>query len=153
MGYNIKMSTRHTLTYVEVSAFFLLVEFCLPTPLTQSLDIDKEVKAGKIFPNKWLVLKFDFSAANRSHIPEVAKQFLGDCINDSIRNFCETYHKYLGYETSERMINLVINVENPISSLNECVRITRGALNTANTLDNTHPLRGVQGVGCNGDCV
>ena len=44
------------------------------------------------------------------------------------------------------MISKVINPENPISSLNECVGVTREAFNTAKLFGNHYPLYGAQGV-------
>ena len=115
----------------------------------QDLDIDKEVKAGNIHHNQWLVLKFDFSAVERSPDPLAARNCLCNSINSFIEKYCQTYHRYLGYDTFDELVQKIVNLGNAVKSLQNCVRLTRERLRTANDpRHKNHPLHGVEGVSC-----
>lgn len=88
------------------------------------LDIGEAVKAKKILPNEWLILRFDFSMLDRSEDPGLAQLSLRNCINDCIKTYCQVYHKYLGYATITELLSEVLNSEDPIASLKACIRCT-----------------------------
>ncbi|KAN0067361.1 putative AAA-ATPase domain containing protein [Elaphomyces granulatus] len=82
--------------------------------LFEDLDIDKEVQAGKVHHNKWLVLKFDFSTVERSPDPLAARNYLCSFINRCITKYCQAYHRYLGYDTFDELVQKMINVGNAV---------------------------------------
>ena len=55
----------------------------------QGLDIDEVLKAKKILPKEWLILRFDFSMLDRSEDPGLTQLSLRNCINDSIKTYCQ----------------------------------------------------------------
>lgn len=60
--------------------------------------------------------------------------------------YYQAYHRYLGYDTSDELVQKKINLGNAVESLGNCVMLTRERVRTAN--DPRHKNHGVEGVSC-----
>ncbi|KAF9994997.1 hypothetical protein BGZ80_007633, partial [Entomortierella chlamydospora] len=107
------------------------------------LDVDRDVDNGKVKPGQYLVLAFDFSAANRSSDVEAAEASLNGMLNSSIRTFYSTYAPYLGTATDDQLIRENV-FPSAVESLTECVHVVNKALNAVREEDD--PLCGVKGI-------
>lgn len=112
----------------------------------QDLDVHKDVKANKVKPGEYFVLKFNFSAVRRSPDLAEAAQGLADSINGSVERFYQQNHSYFGVSEG-KLISERINWENPISSLDELARLVDQTLaEIKDTGDARHPLASIRGV-------
>ncbi|KAF9343657.1 hypothetical protein BGX34_006514, partial [Mortierella sp. NVP85] len=111
--------------------------------LFRGLDVDQDVKSGKITPGQYLIMSFDFSAIDRSPDLEVARKSLSGMIVNSIKAFYTTYGPYLGDKSSDQLIERNVT-EDPIESLGACVTLVEAALNLVMDLED--PLFGVKGI-------
>ncbi|KAI8344978.1 hypothetical protein B0O80DRAFT_534669, partial [Mortierella sp. GBAus27b] len=111
--------------------------------LFESLDVDRDVKSGKVRPGQYLTLTFDFSKVNRSRDIETAEAGLNDMINNSIRAFYTKYAPYLGTATSHQLIEARV-APRAVSSLTLCVELVEEALNAVSEKDD--PLYDVKGI-------
>jgi len=111
----------------------------------QGLAVDKDVKAGKVTPGQYLILSFNFARINRSGDFKVAETALKNMINGSIKQFYSTYASYLGSNTDEELMQKLIQPEDAIYSLAECIRMVQKTLRAMKGVSN-HPLADVKGV-------
>jgi hypothetical protein len=94
-------------------------------------------------------LSLDFSAVNRDPNPEVAKAGLFNMINNAIVKFYTKYVNYLNNAITQYRLFFaepLIDANNAISSLQQCVNIVEVTLNQVPKGDTKHPLAGVKGV-------
>jgi hypothetical protein len=109
----------------------------------QGFAVNKEVIAGSITPNQYLVLSIDFSdAASKSDIT-LAEIELNQAINDAVENFYTRYAFCLKEGTVKDLIDRYIVKTNGISSLRKCSTLVNGKV--LNNADN-RLLTGVKGV-------
>ncbi|CAG8566696.1 8268_t:CDS:2 [Ambispora leptoticha] len=112
------------------------------------LAVDQDVQAGTVMHNQYLVLSFDFSKIDRDSDPKVAKAGLFEMINKAIGLFYAKYAVYLNeaIKLSQMFTDQpLINQNNAISSLDQCVNVVQLALQTAEGVVN-HPLAGMKGI-------
>ena len=111
----------------------------------QGLDVDKDVKKGKVTPGQYLVLSFDFAKLYPSDDLKVTELELSEMMINSIKAFYQTYASYLGNDTSKQLIRELVDSNSATSSLTECVRVVQEALRAAEGVSN-HRLADVKGV-------
>jgi hypothetical protein len=108
--------------------------------LLQGLDVQKDIEEGRVTPGQFFTLKFDFSITDRSSNAVEASQFLKNSINQSLRDFYETYSGYLGEGANK--LSRDIAPERPVDNLRDCVRLVRKVLLSRRY----HQLADVQGI-------
>lgn len=124
---------------------FLHIHWLILPLLLQNLDVDNDVKAGKVTPGQYLILSFNFAGINRPNDFKLAEYELGRMIIGSLRLFYRTYAPYLGRGTCEELIQRYIDPNSPTFSLSECVYLVQDTLRAAEMISN-HPLADVKGV-------
>ncbi|KAF9547525.1 hypothetical protein EC957_008362 [Mortierella hygrophila] len=80
------------LCYFDKTAFIMALE-SLSGP-ARGLSIDEHVKKECLSPGRYFVLRFDFSAVNRSQDLKKAEHNLNLMLNESIKRFYKTYEPY-----------------------------------------------------------
>src|SRR4051812_130990 len=111
----------------------------------QDLAVDKDVKAGKVIPNQYLILSFNFARINRSSDLKAAEFALNNMINNSMKKFYQTYASYMGSDTAKELIQTLIDPADSVSSLTMCTDLVQAILRVAEGVNN-HPLADVKGV-------
>ncbi|KAF9385135.1 hypothetical protein BGX21_001137 [Mortierella sp. AD011] len=107
------------------------------------LDVDRDVKSGRVIPGQYLILPFDFSEVDRSRDLSVATKSLADMINGTVKQFYMTYAPYLGDKSSDQLIKENISPR-AATSLRDCVISVQARLN--NVMGKDDPLYGVKGI-------
>jgi hypothetical protein len=116
------------------------------TVWAQNLDVEKDVKANRVRPGEYFVLRFNFASVGRTRDLKQAAQELAVNIIDSLREFFVDYHEYLG-KSSSQLISEHIDPQYPIVSLKRLVRQVRRTLREVRKEgDIKHPLASVKGV-------
>jgi len=77
-------------------------------------------------PGQYFILKFDFSAADRSPDVTEADQLLKTMIADDLKQFCKNYAMYLGGDAPK-----IILPNAPAASISRCVRLASEVLEDA----------------------
>ncbi|RPB01509.1 hypothetical protein L873DRAFT_1803211, partial [Choiromyces venosus 120613-1] len=114
--------------------------------LFQDLDIDKDVKGDKITPGEYMILKFNFSAVNRTRDLNKAAQGLAVSIIRNLKGFYGDYYSYLG-ESLGQLISERIDQGDAINSLANLVQLVNRTLwEVKNGGDKKHPLANVKGI-------
>ncbi|KAF9343265.1 hypothetical protein BGX34_007009, partial [Mortierella sp. NVP85] len=111
--------------------------------LFRDLDVDRDVKSGKITPGQYLIMPFDFSVIDRSPDLDIARNSLNDMLNSAIRAFYMTYAPYLGTAASHQLIEDRVS-PSALASLADCVNLVQETLNSVRDKDD--PLFGVKGI-------
>ncbi|RPA91704.1 hypothetical protein L873DRAFT_270356 [Choiromyces venosus 120613-1] len=114
--------------------------------LFQDLDIDKHVKGDKITPGEYMILKFNFSAVNRTRDLNKAAQGLAVSIIRNLKGFYGDYYSYFG-ESLGQLISESIDQGDAINSLANLVQLVNRTLwEVKNGGDKKHPLANVKGI-------
>ncbi|KAF9949898.1 hypothetical protein BGZ70_001591, partial [Mortierella alpina] len=110
--------------------------------LFEGLAIDEHVKNNRVSPGQFFVLRFDFSAFDRSMDRSEAKHNLNQLLNRSIKKFYRTYEPYLRMSADYLIENFI--KDNAAESLSECVDVVHAILSSIET--SKDPLSRIKGI-------
>ncbi|RUS31429.1 hypothetical protein BC938DRAFT_477841, partial [Jimgerdemannia flammicorona] len=111
--------------------------------LFRGLDVDKDVKAGKLTPGQYFTLTLNFAKINRSDDLKVATASLNQMVNSAVERFYKTYAKYLDCGTSEMLIKSHV-VDDCTKSFEDCIFLVNEVLEA--TKGTHHPLANINGI-------
>ncbi|RUP43713.1 hypothetical protein BC936DRAFT_136827 [Jimgerdemannia flammicorona] len=114
-----------------------------PLPRSAGLDVDKDVKAGKLTPGQYFILTLNFAKINRSDDLKVATASLNQMVNSAVERFYKTYAKYLDCGTSEMLIKSHV-VDDCTNSFEDCIFLVNEVLEA--TKGTHHPLANINGI-------
>ncbi|KAF9157955.1 hypothetical protein BGX21_003884, partial [Mortierella sp. AD011] len=110
--------------------------------LFENLAINKYVASNHVSPGRYFVLKFDFSALDRSLDKELARHSLNLMLNRSIKKFYMTYEPYLRMSADYLIENLI--KDDATASLSECVDVVHSILTSVENPED--PLSKIKGI-------
>ncbi|KAG9060984.1 hypothetical protein KI688_007814 [Linnemannia hyalina] len=110
--------------------------------LFEGLAIDEHVAHNRVFPGRYFVLKFDFSAVDRSQNRNVARHSLNLMLNESIMEFYRTYEPYLRRSADDLIENFI--KDDASASLIACVNVVHRILTSVENPED--PLSKIKGI-------
>jgi hypothetical protein len=106
--------------------------------------VKNDIAEGKVKPGQYFVLKFDFSAVERSPDVRDAVRHLKNAISLSFEDFYDIYFTYLGDDAKN-----LIDPNSPAVSLRRCVKKVNSVISKAReegAPERSKPLADIQGV-------
>ncbi|KAG0058715.1 hypothetical protein BGZ90_004807 [Linnemannia elongata] len=110
--------------------------------LFEGLAIHEHVQKGRLNPGRYFVLRFDFSAVNRSQDLKVARHSLNLMLNESIMEFYRTYEPYLRMP-ADYLIEKYVK-DDAMASMRACANVVHNILSSAKSPED--PLSMIKGI-------